>query len=203
MSWEPTLTAKLIAIDRALDGAGIGHAFGGAIALAYCSEPRATKDIDINIAVDPSESGRVLDALVGVERTGAEERVAERDGQLRVWWDGTAIDLFFGFHDFHHQLAGNARRVPFADTEIPVIDGADLVVCKAMFNRSKDWLDIDAIATDGRADLNRARRWLGELIGADAPQLARLDAVIAAHPGRTGTELDPPPRNAPDLGMGL
>lgn len=106
MSWEPTLTAKLIAIDRALGEAAIGHAFGGAIALAYCGEPRATKDIDINIALEPSETARVLDALPGVERTGDEERLAERDGQLRVWWDGTAIDLFFGFHDFHHQLAG-------------------------------------------------------------------------------------------------
>jgi hypothetical protein len=121
VSWEPTLTEKLIEVDRSLDAAGIGHAFGGAIALAYCSEPRATKDIDVNLAVGPAEAARVLDALEEIARTGDEQALADRDGQLRVWWGHVPIDLFFGFHDFHRQLVANARRVPFADTTIPVI----------------------------------------------------------------------------------
>lgn len=63
MSLEPTLVAKVIEVDRALRVAGIGHAFGGAIALAYCAQPRATKDIDINVAVEPSQFDELLDAL--------------------------------------------------------------------------------------------------------------------------------------------
>lgn len=51
MSLEPSLVAKVIEVDRSLRAAGIGHAFGGAIALAYCAQPRATKDIDINAVV--------------------------------------------------------------------------------------------------------------------------------------------------------
>lgn len=174
-----SLVDKIIELDRALEAAAVTHAFGGAIALAYCSRPRATKDIDLNVAVGPAELSRVLDALpAGVDRTGADAQLVERDGQMRVWWDAVPVDVFFGFHPFHDQLAANARRVAFADTDIPVIDGADLVVCKAMFNRSKDWVDIEAIASDGRADLDHARRWLTELIGPETPQLAQLDKII-------------------------
>jgi hypothetical protein len=68
--------------------------------------------------------------------------------------------MFFGFHLFHRQLAANARLVPFADTQIPVIDGADLVVCKATFDRPKDWVDIDSIARNGRTDFDHALEWL-------------------------------------------
>jgi len=63
--------------------------------------------------VEPSETDRVLDALpAGIERQGDERAVAERGGQLRVWCGDTAIDLFFGFHEFRRQLAVNARLVP-------------------------------------------------------------------------------------------
>ena len=129
MTDELSLVGKVIALHRAFDDAGVAHAFGGAIALAYYAEPRATKDIDVNVAVEPFETDRLLAALpAGVERIGDERENAERDGQLRLWWGATPLDLFLGFHEFHRQLAENARLVPFADTSIPVIDGADLVV---------------------------------------------------------------------------
>ena len=45
-----TLQERLLAIDRALDGASISHAFGGAIALAYWTlDPRGTSDIDVEV----------------------------------------------------------------------------------------------------------------------------------------------------------
>ena len=48
---EPGLPEKLIALHHALDDAGIPHAVGGAIALGYYAEPRATIDVDINVFV--------------------------------------------------------------------------------------------------------------------------------------------------------
>jgi len=46
------LAQQLLTIHAALMAAGIPHAFGGAIALAYCTgEPRATIDLDINVFV--------------------------------------------------------------------------------------------------------------------------------------------------------
>ena len=43
-------------MHAALAEAGIGHGFGGAIALAYAvDEPRATVGIDLNISGDPED----------------------------------------------------------------------------------------------------------------------------------------------------
>ena len=60
---QPSLSDKVEAIHRALSQAKIPHAFGGALALAYYTEPRATIDIDINVFVTPSEGGAVQAAL--------------------------------------------------------------------------------------------------------------------------------------------
>ena len=52
---EPGLAAKLVALHDALDEAAIPHAVGGAIALGYYAEPRATIDVDINVFVPVTE----------------------------------------------------------------------------------------------------------------------------------------------------
>ena len=46
------LGERLLAVHDALDGAGMPHAIGGAIALGYCVvEPRGTRDLDVNVFV--------------------------------------------------------------------------------------------------------------------------------------------------------
>jgi len=50
VSHRPSLPEKVVAIDSALTG--LPHAFGGALALAYYAEPRATVDIDVNVFGD-------------------------------------------------------------------------------------------------------------------------------------------------------
>ena len=84
MSFEPTLVAKVIEVDRSLDAAGIAHAFGGAIALAYCAKPRGTKDIDINVAVEPSHLDTVIAArhITGPEPLPAPERPGPDPGPV-------------------------------------------------------------------------------------------------------------------------
>jgi hypothetical protein len=67
------LGQRLIAVDKALTEARLEHVFGGAIALAYCTEePRGTRDLDINIFVAPE--GRAvarLERLVGSDAPAA------------------------------------------------------------------------------------------------------------------------------------
>ena len=84
-----TLAQRLLELHARLSKAGIEHAFGGAIALAYWTlEPRGTRDIDINLFVPAADSERALAALpeaIAHDR-GTVERIA-RDGQIRLWWD--------------------------------------------------------------------------------------------------------------------
>jgi pimeloyl-ACP methyl ester carboxylesterase len=173
---------RVVAVHRSLSAGGIGHGFGGAIALAYAvNEPRATVDIDINVAGDPADPRDVLEALPsGVAWSTTDVRVIKRDGQVRLWWDDTAVDLFFPQHELHGVVAGRYRLVPFADVTIPVLSPTDLVIFKSLFNRTKDWADIEAVLRAGTADVPEALRWIARIAGAESPSFRRLDALAEA-----------------------
>ena len=79
-----------------------------------------------------------------------------------MFWDDTPIDLFFAYDAFHHAAAAGRHVVPFADTTIPILAAEHLVVCKAVFDRPKDWVDVDAIvAADTPIDVAEVLRWVG------------------------------------------
>ena len=171
----------MLAIDAALSE--VPHAFGGALALAYYAEPRATIDIDLNVFVPPA---RFSDVAVPLARLGAAadnpslEVLVKRDGQARVMWDATPIDLFFSYDAFH-EAAGAARRVvPFGSGAIPILAPEHLMVCKAVFSRPQDWVDIDAmLAGDGEVDAAEIIRWVARIAGDEDPRYNRIVAVLA------------------------
>jgi hypothetical protein len=67
------------------------------------------------------------------------------------------------------------RRAEFGDTTIPILAPEHLVVCKAVFNRRKDWLDIEQILI-GALDVDGAKvtDWLNRIVGADDPRAERF-----------------------------
>lgn len=184
MSVFETLANQLFAIHDALTAARLPHAFGGAIALAYCvEEPRGTRDLDVNVFTDSSNSEMVLSALpseVTVKQGDAQK--ASRDGQVRVWWGTTPIDLFLNNVPFHERVAQGVIHVPLGDREIPVLNCMSLVVFKAMFNRGKDWVDIDAVAEVDNRSIESACETVEQMIGTDDERFTKL-AAIAADPG--------------------
>jgi hypothetical protein len=178
------MAERVVAVDEAL--AHVPHAFGGALALAYYAEPRGTIDIDVNVFVPPSNAASVLGPLgemgADVGAPGVEELV-RRDGQVRVMWERTPIDLFFAYDDFHDAAARARRLVPFGDRTIPVLSAEHLVVCKSIFDRSRDWVDIDAILDGGMAlDTAEVLRWVGRIAGDEDPRYARIAAVLTRPP---------------------
>jgi hypothetical protein len=169
----------VLAIHTALDGAKVPHAIGGALALAYYAEPRATADVDVNVFVSTDRWPQVRDALgpLGVD-VKADEAALERDGQVRLWWDRNAVDLFFSYDDFHDEMQRGARRVPFGNATLPILAPEHLAVCKAMFDRPKDWLDIEQIlvATDP-IDLAEIETWLQRMVGRSDPRVDKLAEI--------------------------
>jgi predicted nucleotidyltransferase len=171
-----SLVAQVLGIAHALDEAGIEWALGGALALAYATEePRGTRDIDVNVFVSASEVRRVFVALPdGVTASTSDEARVLAEDQVRLWWDGTPIDLFFAAGPFHAEVANRIRRVPFAGHEVKVLCAEDLAVFKAMFDRPKDWVDIDEMATSGALDRTVAAQRLEHLLGSVDPRVWRL-----------------------------
>jgi hypothetical protein len=174
------LGQRLIDIHKALVDAHLAHAFGGAIALAYCTEePRGTRDLDVNVFVEPSRAPDVLGALPApVVVTPADVKAAEGEGQVRVWWDDTPIDLFLDVHQFHSEVEQGVCWVSFEDRTIPVLGCLALAVFKALFDRTKDWADIEAMVERGSLDIAEAVAWLDRLVGPDAPAARRMASLI-------------------------
>jgi hypothetical protein len=178
------LIEKLFAVHDALTAASLPHAFGGAIALAYCvEEPRGTRDLDVNIFCDVGDAAAVLGSLPdGVRVTGADIAAVERDGQKRLFWDGVPIDVFLNNLPLHEAAAEGVVWVPLEGRQIPVLDCASLAIFKSLFDRTKDWADLEAIAVATPEDIEIATRAVGELVGQDDPAYKRLAAVSEANP---------------------
>lgn len=167
---------RVIAVHDALARAGVPHAFGGAIAYAYCSEePRGTSDMDVNIFVGLDRMDEALAALPEeVEVSDSNREIISRDGQARLWWDQTPVDVFFQTHEFHREIAREIREVPFEGGSIPVLGCEALIVFKAMFNRSKDWGDIEAMLEARSVDCRHVVERLRKLMGTADPVVVRL-----------------------------
>ena len=175
----PSLPEKVVAIHRQLDAARVHHAIGGALALAYYAEPRATIDVDINVFVPTERWPDVRDALapVGID-VGVNEAALSRDGQVRLWWDRNPVDLFFSYDEFHDEMQRGARKVPFGEEKLSILAPEHLAVCKAMFDRSKDWLDIEQILVATQPlDLAEIESWLERMVGDSDPRVAKLAEI--------------------------
>ncbi len=173
---------RLLAVHDGLEAAGIQHAIGGAIALGYCIlEPRGTRDVDVNVFVGPERAREVFAAMPqDVEISGAQLEKAERDGQVRLFWGITPVDLFLSVLPFHDWAEAHVRRVPFEGRTIPVLDCTGLAVFKAMFSRTKDWADIEAMAEARTLDFDEALRWLAEMAGPESAEYERFAALGSA-----------------------
>ena len=175
-----TLAERVSAIEAAL--AAIPHAFGGALALAYYAEPRATIDIDLNVFIPAERFSEVFGPLAQLGVAVDDPALAtlvQRDGQARVMWDATPLDLFFAYDAFHH-AAGAARQVvPFGAGTIPILAAEHLMVCKVIFNRPKDWVDIDSML-EAEIDVDAAEvlRWVARVAGDEDPRYNRIAGVL-------------------------
>jgi len=173
------LADRLIAIHDALSQARLPHAFGGAIALAYCTEePRGTRDLDVNVFVRPDLAKDVFTALPdGVAWGAAELARTEADGQIRLWWQDTPVDVFLNVHRFHDEVAKGVREVPFSGRVVPVLGCTALAVFKALLSRTKDWADIEEMVAMGEMSLDDALAWLVQIVGSDDPAVTRMRAL--------------------------
>jgi hypothetical protein len=183
------LASKIAAVHEMLDSMRVAHQFGGAVALAWYRSPRATTDVDLNVTVAPEDAEPILGAIthLGVTVAPADRATIERDGQVRLDWDESYLDLFFATFDLHREMARRAREVEFGPIRIPILSPEHLIVCKAVFDRPKDWVDIEEmIAWGTEIDNAEVMRWIEEILGGNSGQHARLVALLqsaATSPG--------------------
>ena len=176
------LVERIVELHRALERAEIPHAFGGALALAWCTErARGTIDIDVNLFVAADQADHVYQALPSAIVVTDEDRaLIVRDGQTRLWWDQTPVDVFFNTTDFHAAAANRSRVEAFAGEQVPFLACRDLAVFKAFFNRTKDWADLEEMQAAGTLDAEAVLGVLTLYLGGDDERIERLRKLVAS-----------------------
>jgi hypothetical protein len=180
----PQVAAELA---RRLDEAGVEYALGGAIALAFAGEPRATIDVDMTLFVVPPEPVPCVDVLdqIGctLRRQTALDSLAEH-GFCRVAFEGMQIDVFLPTIPFHEAARRRRVRVKLVGQSCWVFSPETLVVLKLMFFREKDFMDVRQILRIQGPALDRVwvREQLVEIFGERDPRVAAWDELAAEVP---------------------
>ena len=174
-----TLVEKIVALHESLENAELPHAFGGALALAWCTkQARGTIDIDVNIFAEPTRTKDVIDALPSQITSDARQRATlQRDGQARLWWEQTPIDIFLDTTPIHTEAIKRTRIEKFAGTSVPFLSCEDLAVFKAFFNRTRDWADLEDMQAAGTLDVNKIIATLIAYIDVGDERIQRLNQL--------------------------
>jgi hypothetical protein len=177
--------AFVVAVHGALSGAGLSHAFGGALALAYVAEARGTVDIDVNVFTPTDGLGAVLGGLapLGLRPEHPPDQALPAAGiRLRPGQDGYPVDLFLSLDERYAEIERRCVSHPFGPDRVPLpfLSAEDLAVFKLSFGRDKDWVDLRAIATHcPRLDDGYVERQLVGLRGPGMhPRVARLRRLL-------------------------
>jgi hypothetical protein len=180
------LVDLVLAVHRTLEEHGLSHAFGGALALAYVGEPRATVDVDVNVFLPASDLDVVASALEAVSCREARDpalRVPNAGVRFLHRDTGFPVDVFPSLDvERYAEIERRVVRHPFGpdDEPLPFLSPEDLVVFKLSFGRDKDWVDLRAMARTGvDLDVDLVEAQLIALRGPSLyPRVARLRSLL-------------------------
>ena len=173
------LPDKIVALHLSMKEKGIPHAFGGALALAWCTErARGTIDIDLNVFVASDQAEAALQAMPdNITWSAKDIEVLHRDGQARIWWSETPIDIFLNTLKLHEQMARRARWETFSGESLPFLSCVDIAVLKVFFNRTKDWADLEEMYRARTLNVSQVTATIIEYLGADDERVKKLSAL--------------------------
>jgi hypothetical protein len=186
-----SIVDKILVISEVLGSQRLPFAFGGALALAFCTErARGTIGIDVNVFVSPDQAGRVVNSLPpGLSHSDQDLVVLERDGQIRLWWEQTPVDIFLDTTDFHLQVAQRRQIREFGGRQTPFLGCSDLAVFKVFFNRTKDWADLEEMMALGSVNVDQTLGVLVRYLGEDDERVQRLRSLSIPERGSTRSGL--------------
>lgn len=166
-----------------LEPSGVVYAFGGAIALAAWSEPRATADVDVILWVGPDETDRAID-LVGSAGVEIDRVAARTAARMRGMFAGragaTRVDVFVPSIPFYDEAARRRVRTAIAGRQTWVHSAEVLAVFKMLFFRPKDLLDVERMLRVRGASFDRSlvRATLVEILERDE-RIEKWDELCA------------------------
>jgi hypothetical protein len=183
---DDTITAVVGRLIDVLEPSGVTYAFGGAIALAAWSEPRATADVDVVLWIDAARCDHAV-ALIGsagveVEQEAARAQVASR-GMFIGMSGPVRVDVFVPSIPFYDEAERRRVRTTIVGRATWVHSAEVLAVFKLLFFRPKDLLDIERmLQIQGTAfDRGFVREALVDMLETD-PRIEKWDSICEKNP---------------------
>ncbi len=180
-----TITGLLTQLADQLEASGLTYAFGGAVALAAWSEPRATADIDLIVWVGADELEPVLSILEsvgGAVDPASARNAAATDGMFAVMVDHIRVDVFVPSIPFYGEAKERRVRTRIAGRDTWIHSAEVLAVFKLLFFRAKDLVDLERMVAVRGAELDQdyVRQSIVDMLGEDDPRVARWDAITGS-----------------------
>ena len=176
-------------VERLIDAfehAQIPYALGGAIAYSAWAEPRATRDVDLNVWLEIDHFEPAFAALercgVNVDRAAA-RRAAEERGMFVAYRGEYRIDVFVPSVPFYEEALARRQRVRLAERDTWVLSPESLAVFKMLFYRPKDLADVARLLDIQGKSFDRVfvRQWLVDMLGEDDERIATWDRIARSH----------------------
>ena len=180
-----SLVEAMGTLVEALERSGLPYALGGADAYSAWAEPRATRDVDVNLWVAPErlDEGFAVFESVGV---ALDRRQARAEAAARGMFVGRLgeyrVDVFVPSVPFYDEALQRRVRSRIAGRDTWILSADTLAVFKMLFYRPKDVADVGRLLEiqRGRLDTGFVRRWLIEMLGPDDERIATWDRLVAA-----------------------
>jgi hypothetical protein len=181
---DETVTSVVLRLIDVLEPSGLTYAFGGAIALAAWSEPRATADVDVILwieleALEPAielmrSAGVALDSTAASIQAHARGTFSGMAGHVRV-------DVFVPSIPFYEEARSRRVVTAIAGRDTYVHSAEVLTVFKLLFFRPKDLLDVERMVQvqGGNFDRTFVRTSLVSMLGDGDPRVEKWDAFCA------------------------
>jgi predicted nucleotidyltransferase len=164
-------------VDTFLKALGIPYVIIGGIANAVRGEPRTTHDADLKVLVKEMTIAQFRALAEAQFRPYRRPWLGQAESALVISVEvapNMIVDLLAAVLPYEEQAIQRAELIDFDELLLPVCTAEDLIVHKAIANRTKDWQDIDGILLrqHGKLDIGYVRDWLAQFADAlEKPEL--------------------------------
>jgi len=161
-----------------LDAARVKGVVIGGLAASILGRPRATRDVDLLVLLDPARWEEFLAAGASFRfraRIADPLGFAHQSRVLLLRHEPSSIDLdvSLGGLLFEEEAVDRGSRIEIDGVQVPLVSAPDLLVMKAVAHRPRDLADIEAVLDrNPDLDLGRAKDWIREFSAAlDRPEI--------------------------------
>jgi hypothetical protein len=151
------LESAVVEISDVLSRLKLPHMLIGGMALALLAEPRVTLDVDVSVWPAKGVAAAVRGICSEMEcRLPDPERFAEHTRVLPlVSRTATRVDVLLAAFPFEKHMIERARSRTIGGSTVPVATAEDLLLLKAVSNRTRDAQDVQQLLKKLKSTLDR------------------------------------------------